>query len=198
VTSTLLQTRQFTVEPRTTVLELKLKIEAAIQKGRHEWWSEDGLRHTACEGCTWLVVASAKADPKADLSAVRIGDPGLLGRARPQLHPRTRARALVHPLAHPHPRPHPHPNSDPHPAPSPPPEPLDPCSDPGDELCSDRNIEAIDRKKGVLVLRRVETGRVLKVRCGRMDPYTALARPGPRQQPSARNPTEHALPLARW
>ena len=101
-----MQTRQFTVEPRTTVLELKLKIEAAIQKGRHEWWSEDGLRHTACEGCTWLVVASAKADPKADLSAVRIGDPGPLGRARPprrpQLHPRTRARALVHPLAHPH------------------------------------------------------------------------------------------------
>ena len=52
MTSTLLQTRQFCVEPRTTVLELKLKIEAAVQKGRHEWWSEDGLRHTACEGCT--------------------------------------------------------------------------------------------------------------------------------------------------
>ena len=105
VTSTLLQTRQLTVDPGTTVLELKLKIEAAIQKGRHEWWSEDGLRHTVCEGFTWLVVSSTKADPKADLSAVRIGD----------------------------------------------------------ELCSDRNIESIDRKKGILVLRRVETGRVLKL-----------------------------------
>lgn len=104
MTSTLLQTRQFTVEPRTTGLELKLKIEAAIQKGRHEWWSEDGLRHTECDGFTYLVVASAKADPKADLSAVRIGDPGPLGLAssqpHPHMYPHIRARPLLHPDPH--------------------------------------------------------------------------------------------------
>jgi len=117
VTSTLLQTRLLNVEPRTTVLELKLKIEAALMKGRHEWWSEDGLRHTVCEGFTWLVVKTEKADPKADLSAVRIGDPGPLGPAsphpHPHLYPHIRPRPLLHPKLHPHPHPDPDPDSDP-------------------------------------------------------------------------------------
>ena len=34
---------------------------------------------------------------------------------------------------------------------------------PGDELVSDPNLEAVERKKGVLVLRRAESGRALKV-----------------------------------
>ena len=92
VTSTLLQTRQLTVDPTTTVLELKCEIEAALVKGQHAWWSEDGLRHTVCDGCTWLVASTAKADPKLDLSAVRIGDEG------------------PHQLASPHPHHHPSPS----------------------------------------------------------------------------------------
>ena len=103
VTSTLLQTRQLLVDPKTTVIELKRKVEAAILKGQHEWWSEDGLRHTVCDGCTWLVVSTVKADPKTpDLSAVRIGDEGTLGFASPHPHPR------LYPHHCPHLRPCPH------------------------------------------------------------------------------------------
>eukprot|EP00908_Phaeocystis_cordata_P003260 Transcript_13552.p1 GENE.Transcript_13552~~Transcript_13552.p1 ORF type:complete len:354 (-),score=135.97 Transcript_13552:172-1233(-) len=105
ITNSLLQTRQFPVEPTTTVLDLKQKIEESCHKYAHEWVSEDGLHVTRCEGCTWLIVGTVKRDDKADLGGVKIGD----------------------------------------------------------EFVSDRHVEALDRKKGVLVVRRVKSGRVVKV-----------------------------------
>ena len=54
----------------TSVGELKARIDAAIRKGEHEWYTSEGVKE-AVKGATAIAQAEAKPDEKSGTTAVR-------------------------------------------------------------------------------------------------------------------------------
>lgn len=73
ITSTALKTRQLAVDERTTVEELKLRLEAVLLKGEHEWYDLEG-QVTRVRGATLLAVAAVAADERAGTASLRQGE----------------------------------------------------------------------------------------------------------------------------
>ena len=83
VACSLLKTRAVDCDATTTVGELKSRIDIAIRKGEHEWYTTEGVKE-AVRGATAIAQAEAKPDEKVGHlgGAARRGvcDPGRLGR----------------------------------------------------------------------------------------------------------------------
>jgi hypothetical protein len=82
VACSLLKTRAVDCDATTTVGELKSRIDIAIRKGEHEWYTTEGVKE-AVRGATAIAQAEAKPDEKSGTSAVRRAEefviPGGLG-----------------------------------------------------------------------------------------------------------------------
>jgi len=73
ITSTAIRTRQLTVNPTVSVLELKHRLHLHLMKADHEWFDHEGTCKRV-RGATYLAVASVSADEKQGTAALKLGE----------------------------------------------------------------------------------------------------------------------------